>query len=60
DSLAAALTGGYHLAFTIAALLMVVAILIAVFVVQPDRAAPGTAHATAERPAPAPAGSEAI
>ena len=45
DGLAAALTGGYHLAFTIAALLMVVAILIALFVLTPDRAAAGDAGA---------------
>jgi EmrB/QacA subfamily drug resistance transporter len=59
DSLAAALTGGYHLAFVIAALLMVVAILIALFVLQPDRAA--AADAPAERAgSPEPACSEAI
>jgi MFS family permease len=53
DSLAAALTGGYHLAFVIAALLMVVAILIALFVLQPDRAAAADAsleHAGAREP----------
>ena len=59
DSLAVALTGGYHLAFAIAALLMVVAILIAAFVLQSDRAGAGEAdlepRATAE-----PACSEAI
>ena len=38
EPLAAALTGGYHLAFAIAALLMVAAILIALFVVPADRA----------------------
>lgn len=43
DSLRAALTGGFHLAFTIGALLMVVAILIAVFVLRPERAAAGEA-----------------
>lgn len=51
DPLAAALTGGYHLAFAIAALLMVVAILIGVFVLSPDRAAAREAsqeHAGAE------------
>jgi len=52
DSLAAALTGGYHLAFAIAALLMVVAILVALFVLQSDRAGAGEAsleqRATAE------------
>jgi EmrB/QacA subfamily drug resistance transporter len=58
-SLAAALTGGYHLAFTIAALLMVVAILIAVFVLPPDRAPAGDAHPAAERATAEPA-SEAI
>ena len=38
DALPAALTGGYQLAFALAALLMVVAILIALFVVPRDRA----------------------
>ena len=38
DPLAVALTGGYHLAFMLAALLMVVAILIALFVLRSDRA----------------------
>jgi EmrB/QacA subfamily drug resistance transporter len=46
EPLAAALTGGYHLAFAVAAVLMLVAILIAVFVVPPDRA-PAT-HAASE------------
>jgi EmrB/QacA subfamily drug resistance transporter len=58
DSLPAALTGGYHLAFAIAALLMVVATLIGVFVLKSDRAAATEGHAalaTAE-----PACSEAI
>ena len=61
DALAAALTGGYHLAFALAALLMVVATLIAVFVLKSDRAVAGEAtlghepRATAE-----PACSEAI
>ncbi len=59
DSLAAALTGGYHLAFMIAALLMAVAILIAVFVLQPSRAAAQDAHAE-HGAAPEPACSEAI
>ena len=59
DSLAAALTGGYHLAFMIAALLMVVAILIAVFVLQTDRTPAPEAHA--ERAvSPEPVCSEAI
>jgi EmrB/QacA subfamily drug resistance transporter len=44
DTLPAALTGGYHLAFALGALLMVVAILIAVFVVPADRA-PAERHA---------------
>jgi EmrB/QacA subfamily drug resistance transporter len=39
DALPAALTGGYHLAIALGALLMVAAIVIAVFVVPPDRAA---------------------
>jgi predicted MFS family arabinose efflux permease len=58
DSLPAALTGGYHLAFAIAALLMVAATLIGAFVLKSDRAAAGEGHAalaTAE-----PACSEAI
>jgi hypothetical protein len=46
DTLPAALTGGYGLAFSIAALLMVVAILIALFVLVPDRAR--TAHPVSE------------
>ena len=59
ESLAAALTGGYHLAFAIAALLMVVAILIAVFVLQSDRAgAEAASHES--RATSEPAGSEAI
>jgi MFS family permease len=41
DSLAAALTGGYHLAFTVAALLLVAAIAIGAFVLRPD--GPGVA-----------------
>ncbi len=58
DSLAAGLTGGYHLAFVIAALLMVVAILIALFVLQSERAP--RLDASAERAAaPEPACSEA-
>ena len=45
DPLPVALTGGYHLAFTLAALLMVVAILIAVFVLRSERAkAPHASH----------------
>ena len=59
DSLAAALTGGYHLAFVIAALLMVVAILIAAFVLQSDRSPAPDAHAERSG-APEPACSEAI
>jgi len=63
ESLAAALTGGYHLAFVIAALLMVVAILIALFVLQSDRsgapAAAGEKH-RGPRPTAEPAGSEAM
>ena len=59
DSLAAALTGGYHLAFAIAALLMVVATLIAVFVLKSDRVAADEARAPSSRPAE-PACSEAI
>ncbi|HEV2786434.1 MAG TPA: DHA2 family efflux MFS transporter permease subunit, partial [Solirubrobacteraceae bacterium] len=44
DPLPVALTGGYHLAFTLGALLMVVAILIGVFVLRSERAAaPGAA-----------------
>jgi MFS family permease len=54
DSLAAALTGGYHLAFAIAALLMVVAILIAAFVLQSGRTpAADAAHERAGAPEPA-------
>ena len=54
DSLAAALTGGYHVAFIIAALLMVVAILIALFVLAPDRAPlPDAAAERAAAPEPA-------
>jgi EmrB/QacA subfamily drug resistance transporter len=60
DSLAAALTGGYHLAFVIAALLMVVAILIAAFVLQTDGAAAHEAHAEHGGGTPEPACSEAI
>jgi MFS family permease len=47
DPLAAALTGGYHLAFEIGAALMVVAILIGVFVLRPDG---GVARAGATEP----------
>ena len=54
DSLAAALTGGYHLAFMIAALLMVVAILIAVFVLQSDRAPARRRARRARGPRPSP------
>jgi EmrB/QacA subfamily drug resistance transporter len=46
DPLPAALTGGYGLAFSIAALLMVAAILIALFVVTPDH--PRAAHPASE------------
>jgi EmrB/QacA subfamily drug resistance transporter len=60
ESVAAALTGGYHLAFAIAALLMVVATL-AVFVLKSDRAVAGDAAASHElRPTAEPACSEAI
>ncbi len=45
DSLAAALAGGYHLAFALAALLMLTATLIAVFVLKSDRVAAGEAQA---------------
>ena len=58
DSLATALTGGYHLAFAIAALLMFVATLIAVFVLKSDRVA--AAEAPAARATSEPACSEAI
>ena len=44
DALPAALTGGYHLAFALGSLLMVAAILIAVFVVPSDRV-PAPRHA---------------
>jgi EmrB/QacA subfamily drug resistance transporter len=61
DSLAAALTGGYHLAFAIAALLMVAAILIALFVLQSDRTPAGAgAHASGPRATAEPACSEAF
>jgi EmrB/QacA subfamily drug resistance transporter len=60
DSLAAALTGGYHLAFVIAALLMVVAILIAAFVLQTDGAVAHEPHAEHGGGTPEPACSEAI
>jgi MFS family permease len=49
EPLAAALTGGYHLAFALAALLMIVAILIAVFVVPPDRARATVEHGVEPR-----------
>ena len=58
DSLAAALTGGYHLAFAIAALLMVCATLIAVFVLKSDRVP--AEHARAELATAEPACSEAV
>jgi EmrB/QacA subfamily drug resistance transporter len=61
DSLPAALTGGYHLAFTIAALLMAVAILVAMFVLQSDRpAARAGAGADEPRATAEPACSEAV
>ena len=61
DSIPAALTGGYHLAFAIAALLMVVATLIAVFVLQSDRApASAGARADEQRATTEPACSEAV
>ena len=53
DPLNVALTGGYHLAFTIAALLMVVAILIGVFVLRSERAPQG-GRAAEHGPAPQP------
>jgi EmrB/QacA subfamily drug resistance transporter len=53
DALPAALTGGYQLAFSLAALLMVVAMLIAVFVLPSDRA-------KAEQPAHEHAGIEPL
>jgi EmrB/QacA subfamily drug resistance transporter len=46
DPLGVALTGGYHLAFAIGAVLMVVAILIGIFVLTPDGAV--AKHATAD------------
>jgi EmrB/QacA subfamily drug resistance transporter len=58
DPLAAALTGGYHLAFAIAGLLMVVATLIAMFVLKSDRVAAD--HAPAEFATAEPACSEAV
>ena len=61
DSLATALTGGYHLAFAIAGLLMVVATLIAVFVLKSDRAGADDAATSHDlRPTAEPACSEAI
>jgi MFS family permease len=63
DALPAALTGGYHLAFTIGAGLMVVAIAIGVFVVRPAQGAtagamPDAAPAVPEHAAPEPVYSE--
>jgi EmrB/QacA subfamily drug resistance transporter len=58
DALPAALTGGYHLAFALAALLMVVATLIAAFVLKSDRAV--SHHAAADLATAEPACSEAI
>jgi EmrB/QacA subfamily drug resistance transporter len=55
DSTAAALTGGYHLAFLIGAALVVVAIVVALTVLQPERQAQAVAEAEHE---PQPAGSE--
>ena len=54
DPLDVALTGGYHLAFTIGALLMVVAILIGVFVLRGERDAQHEPALAAE-PCPEPA-----
>ena len=53
DSLASALTGGYHLAFGIAAALVLVAIGVAALVLKSDDA---TERAPAREPEPAPAG----
>jgi MFS family permease len=60
DSVAAALTGGYHLAFAIAALLMVAATLIAAFVLKSDRGAADAVAGHELRPTAEPACSEAI
>jgi hypothetical protein len=47
-STAAALTGGYHLAFTIAAILVLSAIAIGVFLLAPDRTPQAVPEATPE------------
>jgi EmrB/QacA subfamily drug resistance transporter len=58
ESTAAALTGGYHLAFWIAAALVVAGIVVAVAVVQPQAAAAGAAAGEPEQGAGEPAYSE--
>ena len=57
DALPAALTGGYHLAFTIGAVLILAAIAVAMLVLEPDRAP--AEHAAAPRHGAEPAYSEA-
>jgi EmrB/QacA subfamily drug resistance transporter len=58
ESTAAALTGGYHLAFWIAAALVVAGIVVAVTVVQPQTVAAGAAAGEPEQGAGEPAYSE--
>ena len=58
DALPAALTGGYHLAFTIGAVLILAAIAVAMLVLEPDRA-PAAEHAATPRHGAEPAYSEA-
>jgi len=59
ESVASALNGGYHLAYAVAAGLVLVAIAIAVVVVKPERRAKREAHAPGERRHPEPAYSKA-
>jgi hypothetical protein len=42
------MTGGYHLAFLIASALVVGALVVALTVLRPERAAPGPGHAAVE------------
>jgi len=59
ESTAAALTGGYHLAFVVGALLVAAAIAVAVSVLEPEQRAAEHARRDAARPRRSPAYSEA-
>jgi hypothetical protein len=59
ESVASALNGGYHLAYAVAAGLVLVAIAIAVVVIKPERQAKREAGAQVERCRPEPAYSKA-